>query len=216
MKVKFLITFFFTVILLSACNTSAPASPTPDIYAIHTAAAKTVVAELTQTAAVTTATPKATIPAIESLSTATIIPTSDLAFETVTPSPTTTPIPSPTITVEASPTDEFCDNAAYIDDISVQDRTEMSVGQNFEKTWRIKNTGTCIWGEGYHLAFSYGEKMDGQFRALSSIISPDEEVDVVVIFAAPLSAGEYSSTWRMANASGIYFGEEIYVLIVVR
>ena len=216
MKAKFLIIFFFTVILLSACSASAPASPTPDIYAIHTAAAKTVVAELTQTAAVTTATSKATIPAMESLSTATIIPTSDLAFETITPSPTTTQTPSPTITVEASPTDEFCDDAIWVADISVQDGTEMSVGQNFEKTWLIKNTGTCTWEEGYHLVFGYDEKMNGQARPLPAIIYPDETVEIVVVFTAPLATGAYKSYWRMANTAGANFGEFLYVSIVVR
>ena len=60
--------------LLTACNSSETAAPTIDTNAIHTAAAETVIAEFTQTAAAipptveatlteaTTATPLATLP----------------------------------------------------------------------------------------------------------------------------------------------------------
>ena len=47
-------------------------------------------------------------------------------------------------------------------DVNVPDNTTMSPGQDFIKTWKIKNIGTCTWGEGYKLIFSYGEKMDGE------------------------------------------------------
>jgi hypothetical protein len=60
MNVKLLATAYFTAIFLTACGTGTPASSTPDVFAIHTFAAKTVVAELTQTAAANSPTPKAT------------------------------------------------------------------------------------------------------------------------------------------------------------
>ncbi|MBT3313863.1 MAG: hypothetical protein HN390_04540 [Anaerolineae bacterium] len=215
MKIKFLTMAFLVAVLISACGAVAPASPpTLDVNTIYTAAAETVVAELTQTAAANSPTPKATATEIQALQTETPVPTSDLATET--PEVTETPEATATILVEASPTDEFCDDAIWVADVSVQDGTEMVPGQDFEKTWLIENTGSCTWGEGYHLDFSYGEEMNGQARPLPAIISPDENVEVTVVFTAPLKTGEYSSTWRMANTKGVYFGEEIYVLIVVR
>ena len=104
MKVKLLAIAYLTAIFLSACGTSAPASATPDVFAIHTFAAQTVVAELTQTAAANSPTPEATTTEIEAPSTATTVPTS---VETATPIPTETPTITPTIFVEASPTDQF-------------------------------------------------------------------------------------------------------------
>ncbi len=89
-------------------------------------------------------------------------------------------------------------------------------GQDFEKTWLIKNTGTCTWGEGYHLVFGYDSEMNGQARPLPAIISPDETAEVTVVFKAPLETGEYKSYWRMANTKGANFGEFFYVFIVVR
>ena len=205
---KFLTVAFLVVVLISACEAAAPASPTLNVNTIYTAAAETVVAELTQTAAANSPTPQATSTETQALQTETPVPTSGVLIET--------PEATATILVEASPTDEFCDDAIWVADVSVQDGTEMVPGQDFEKTWLIENTGSCTWGEGYHLDFSYGEEMNGQARPLPAIISPDENVEVTVVFTAPLKTGEYSSTWRMANTKGVYFGEEIYVLIVVR
>ena len=217
MNLKLLAIVFLTAIFLTACGSVAPASPTPDVFAIHTFAAQTVIAELTQTAAANSATPAATATEVGSQPTTTAVPTS---IETATPTETATLTPTATFTQttvpEALPTDEFCDNAIWAADISVQDGTQMSPGQNFEKTWLVKNTGTCTWGEGYHLIYGYDEKMNGQARPLPKIVSPNETVEVTVVFTAPLNAGEYKSYWRMANTAGANFGEFLYVSIVVR
>jgi hypothetical protein len=217
MKRVLLVTSFALLSLLTACGGNAPLTPTPDINAIYTTAAMTVVAELTQAAAMNTATPQATATAPPSLPSKTAVPTS---AETSTPQVTNTPTPSPTSTATNTPqaqaTSEFCDNAAFVADISVPDKTEMTPGQNFEKTWLIKNTGTCTWVEGYHLVFGYDEKMNGQPRPLSSVVQPGETVEMTVVLTAPTTAGEYRSYWRMANTEGINFGDFFFVYIVVR
>ena len=213
MKARNIIASFITVILLTACGTNVPVSPTPDINAIYTMAAKTVVAELTQTGPVSTPTPKAMATATQAAENETSVPA--LAPETKTPIIIETVAP-PTLVLEPSPTDQFCDNAIWIGDVSVQDGTEMSPGQGFEKTWRIKNTGSCIWDVGYELVFGYGEEMGGQARNLNSIINPEETMEVTVVFTAPLTTGSYQSYWRMRNAAGANFGEFFYVDIVVR
>ncbi len=213
MKRKIFPLFFIIAILLTACGGNTPTSPTPDINALYTMAAETVIAELTQTAAVNSATPEIIATKTQGLSTATTVPTS---IKTATPTFTKTPEVTATIAVIESPTAQTCDNAAYVADISVPDKTEMSPGQNFEKTWLIKNTGTCTWGEGYHLVFGYDQEMNGQARPLSTIISPEETVEVTVVLTAPFESGEYWSYWRMANTAGTNFGEFFYVNIVVR
>ena len=58
--------------------------------------------------------------------------------------------------------------------------------------------------------------MNGQPRSISSSIAPEENVEVTVVLAAPLVAGAYQSYWRMANTSGVNFGDFLYVSIVVR
>lgn len=202
------------VLLLGAACTPIEATPAADVNAIYTMAAKTVVAELTATAAVVTSTLPATDTLVPVEKTATPVPTSTVPTATPTLTPSATP--TATITPKASPTDEFCDNAAWVEDVSVQDGTEMSPGQAFEKTWRIQNTGSCTWSEGYRIAFGYGEEMNGQARALSTNVAPGEEVEITVVFSAPLAVGNYQSFWRMVNPADVNFGEWLYVDIVVR
>ena len=189
--------------LLYACGSSTPPEPTIDANAIHTAAAETVIAEFTQTAQ---AVPPTSAPTSTEAATVT-------AEATTQPTDTAIPTNDPFV---ATPTEILCDDAEWVADVTVPDGTEMTPGQDFVKTWRIRNTGSCTWGTGYTIIYAYGEKMSGVAEPLTGAVAPNEEVEVSVRFKAPSNTGEFSSTWRMANASGVPFGENIFVLIVVR
>jgi hypothetical protein len=192
MKTAHLASSLLIVILLASCS-GGNASPTPtpvDVNALQTAAVQTVVADITQTAA---AQPTATVP-----------PT-----ETPVPEPTETPAP------EATPTPQTCDNSAFINDASVPDGTVMAAGQEFIKTWKVKNTGTCSWTTGYRIIYSYGEKMGGLPTALTVEIAPEAETEIAVKLKAPLKSGTYSGYWRLANNNGYAFGEIFTVIITV-
>ena len=191
-------------LILSACGPTAPTQSTPDINTIHTAAAETVIAEFTQTAVAVPPTAVATETQVATATAGTGEPTAESPAATVD------------IPLEASPTPITCDDADFIADVSVPDGTEMTPGQDFVKTWRIKNTGTCTWGSGYSVIYSFGEKMSGVAEPLGTAVAPNEEVEISVRFKAPQDVGQYASTWRMANANNSPFGKSFYVLIVVR
>lgn len=199
-KITTMITF---VSLLYACGPTAPAQPTIDVDAIHTAAAETVIVEFTQTARAIPPTAAAT-----ATKAATATPE-----KTTEPTETAIPTNNP---FESTPTEIICDDAKWSADITVPDGTEMTPGQDFVKTWKIKNTGSCTWGTGYSVIFAYGEKMSGVAEPLTSAVAPNEETEISVRFKAPNDSGQYSSTWRMANASDSPFGENFFVLVVVR
>jgi hypothetical protein len=195
-------------IILAACAPATPIVPTPDVLAIRTSAAYTVVAEFTLTAAAFT-------------------PTS---FPTETP--TVQPSPEPpaataTIAFATDPTQialgtpgQLCDNFSFDPatvDVTILDGTQMTPGQTFVKTWKIKNTGICSWGDGYGLIYAgYADKMSGEPVPLGTLVEVGQEVDVSVNFKAPTNIGEYTSAWQMANASGIPFGKAIFVKILVK
>jgi len=105
-------------------------------------------------------------------------------------------------------------------DVNIPDNTIMSPGQDFVKTWKIKNIGACTWGEGYELVFSYGEKMSGEPQPLSAAVAPGQEVDVSVQFTAPDLAGSYFSFWTLENDKDIPFlgndNKALYVQILVQ
>lgn len=201
--IKRFVTLLALVSLLYACGPSAPVEPTIDVNAIHTYAAETVVAEFTQTARAAPPTSAAT------------------ATEEVTAAPEATVQPAETATPTTNPfavtaTQTLCDDAKWIADVTVPDGTQMTPGQDFVKTWKIKNVGSCTWGSGYTLIHGYDEKLDGVAEPLTTAVAPGEEVEVSVRFRAPTGTGEHRSYWRMKNASNSAFGEFFYVTIVVR
>ena len=205
MKTKLPIIAITGMLILAACAPATPIEPTADVFAIRTSAASTVVAEFTLTASVFTATPL--------------------------PPPTETPVPEePTATAtEVFTTDPtlaalgtpaaLCDNYAYVKDVTIPDGVSMTPGQEFVKTWTVKNTGDCTWGEGYGLIYSYGDKMTGLPVPFGVVVAPGGEVDISVNFKAPTAIGEYSSYWQLVSPKGISFGTKenvLYVKIVVK
>jgi hypothetical protein len=191
-------------VLLAACAPATPIEPTPDVNAIRTSAAYTVVAEFTLTAAAFTPTAQ---PPTE---TATLEPPTPTETEAFTTDPTQVALGTPAA---------LCDDYAFDPitvDVTIPDGTPMTANQEFVKTWKIKNTGNCTWGDGYGLVYSYGERMSGDPVTLSAVVLPGQEVEISVNFKAPGKIGEYTSAWQMANANGITFGKAVFVKIVVQ
>lgn len=204
MKPKHLLLSLTIVLLMAACAPATPVEPTPDVNAIRTSAAYTVVAEITLTAAAFTPTAQ---PATET-------PTQEPATATATEGFTTDPTQAALGTPAA-----LCDDYSFDPitvDVTIPDGTPMTANQEFVKTWKIKNTGNCTWGDGYGLVYSYGERMSGDPVTLSAVVLPGQEVEISVNFKAPGKIGEYTSAWQMANANGITFGKAVFVKIVVQ
>jgi hypothetical protein len=205
MNLKPLAFLLFAALLLSACGASpTPAEPTPDVAAVRTSAASTVEARFTLTAAAFTPTP--------------LPPTTT---DTPTPEPEDTPtatLPPVAVVTNAQGTEvPLCDSLTFVADVTIPDGTIMSPGQDFLKTWRVKNTGTCPWGAGYVLAYAgYANQMSGQFIPLTEVVQPGEEVEVSVQFKAPDQVGEYVSAWAMKNPQGRTFPQIIFVKIIVQ
>lgn len=200
---KRMLTLVVFATLLYACDSTAPVESTVDVNAIRTFAAETVAVEFTQTAR-----------AVPPTSAATATDAATDASETTAP-PTETAVPTNN-PFESTPTAITCDNAIWVADVTVPDGTEMTPGQDFVKTWMIKNTGSCTWDTGYTLIHGYDEKLEGIAEPLTNAVAPGEEVEVSVRFRAPATTGEHRSYWRMQNAGGSAFGEFLYVSIVVR
>ena len=66
-----------------------------------------------------------------------------------------------------------CDRAEFIEhvivDVPVEAGTAMMPGMHFTKTWRVRNVGSCGWGEGYALVHTGGETMGGGELRLPSV-----------------------------------------------
>jgi hypothetical protein len=204
MKPKLIVTAILFMMLVAACGSanSPGQEPTPDVSAIRTSAAGTVVSQFTLTAAAFTVTP---------------------SEPTETPAPEVTDTGTPTVATVAQVTNALgttvalCDSLSFVADVNVPDDTSMSPGQDFVKTWKVKNSGSCPWGAGYKLVYAgYADDMSGQFQPLTGVVQPGQEVEVSVQFKAPDAADQYLSAWQMSNPSGVTFPEIIFVKIIVQ
>ncbi|RPH56346.1 MAG: hypothetical protein EHM81_13250, partial [Chloroflexi bacterium] len=191
------------LLVISACGPgNSKATPTEmGLDAVYTAAAGTVMAQLTDTAA--------------KQPTATLVPSST-ATGTVTA--TLAPIPTQT-TAPAAPSGSTgavgCNNSAYITDVTVPDNQQVAPGQAFTKTWRLQNTGSCAWTTSYKVSFLSGDAMSGAATALTQTVNPGTTADISVNMVAPSSPKTYVGYWKLVNDAGQAFGTSFYVQIVV-
>lgn len=188
------------MLTLSACGgADANATPTLSVDAIFTAAFQTLSAQQATQLALTppTATPS--------------------------PSPSPTLAPPPTQSTGllfGSPTTssggaQTCDNAVYVKDVTIPDKTVMDPGKKFVKTWALQNNGTCAWSSGYKLTFISGEQMEGASSAIVNSVPSGSQVEISVNLTAPDKAGDFTGWWRMQNDKGQYFGNSVSVVIKV-
>lgn len=106
------------------------------------------------------------------------------------------------------PQPSTCTNkASFVSDVTIPDGTAIPPGQQFVKTWRLKNNGTCTWTTAYGLAFESGTQMGAASPLpLPKNVAPGESVDVSIQFTAPSTAANYQSRWMLQDATGTKFG----------
>ena len=212
MKLKLTVSILLIAVLITACGGANPPQeqePTPDVAVIRTSAASTVISQFTLTAAAFTPTPSG-----PTETTAASTPATP-ATSGATTAATTQPIVQ--VTNALGTTVALCDSLEFVADITIPDDTNMAPGQDFLKTWRVKNTGSCPWGEGYELVYAdYANDMDGQPQPLTEVVQPGQEVEISVQFTAPSEIGNYLSAWQMENPAGVTFEEIIFVRIIVQ
>ena len=137
----------------------------------------------------------------------------------VTEAPAETPIAgatesaeTPAATSEASSTpstprpanEPGCTNkAAFVADVTVPDNTVINAGETFTKTWRISNTGTCIWASDYTLTYYSENRMGAPDSVPLDITYPGETLDISVQLTAPGSPGTYRGNFVIKNPEGL-------------
>jgi hypothetical protein len=189
------------VFLLGACEPTSPTPSAEDIdYQVRTGVAEISSAQVTPSPTPTTS--AMLIPFTGVTST----PYADLT--TVTPTPTS--YTSWTYSVY-----DDCNSSELATDMTIPDGTVMSPGETFIKTWKFKNTGSCVWQEDYLIIFMGGDDMDGDTSYLDTVVEVGKRGDVSVVMTAPDEEGTYYGYWQLADEDGDTFGELAYVEIVV-
>ena len=207
------------MLTLTACNIGRSPEPTPDVNALYTAAAETLIAQFkeqqTQTAEAATPTPQSSPTPLASPS-----PLPTFALPGLTPLSTLAPglTALPTIAVGGAVSFPVgCNDAKFISE-TVPDKTKIDAQKEFKKAWSMLNVGTCTWDEGYTFAFKSGERLSGNDVKITreeDFTKPGGSQAFVVTLKAPNKVGEFIGYWQMRDDTGTWFGSLVSVYIVV-
>ena len=163
-----------TGIILSACGGQTPATETP-----------TAVPETTEAPSATDTPTEEVVPV-----------TGETATATATDSPTPTPF------VPDNPPD--CINkASFVTDVTIADNSNVTAGAAFTKTWRIQNTGTCIWWSGYTLTHYSEETLSAPASVPLPVTNPGETADISIDLVAPSVPGTYQGNFVVKNPADL-------------
>ena len=127
-----------------------------------------------------------------------VIPITSDATATATPtsSPTSGP-PRPTNVPGCT------NSASFVADVTFPDNTEVEGGSTFVKTWRIANTGTCIWGPDYTLTPYSDERMGAPASVPLGITYPGQTLDISISLTATNSIGTHRGNFVIKNPAGL-------------
>lgn len=127
---------------------------------------------------------------------------------------TATPIPAVQVVTAAPVPARTCvNNSVFVSDVTIPDKTVVQPGQVFNKTWRVRNTGTCTWGSDEELVFVRGEAMTKTATFPIPATAPGGTVDLSISMTAPTAPGAHIADWRMRNRGGTIFGTTLNVAI---
>jgi len=200
LKQKILLGISICLVLLTACGSDG--TPTADLGQIQTAAVGTVLALQTQTGVVQptiTLTPQPTLTATE---TAISLPTLGTT--------------SPVVIQPSLAATKSCYSMAFVSDVTIPDNTAVFPGQTFTKTWKVVNNGSCAWDAGFKFVNTGGDAMSGVTYTFPAAVAVNGTIELSIAMKAPTNkSGKIQSNWRMTTVDGKYFGDEVYVIVVV-
>jgi len=200
---KFLLSISMVALLFSACQPQPnTATPTDPLDSVRTEAARTVEALTTEIVATDRAAQTQTA----------------VYFVPSPVPPTPEPSPAPTLSLPTDPavptaapmqtstSSGSCDQAAFIDE-TIPDGSQFPPGTVFNKTWTLRNAGSCTWNTDYDVVFSSGDPMNAPavVPLTESSVPPGSNVTISIPFTSPLLGGSYRADFKLRNADGVIF-----------
>jgi len=90
---------------------------------------------------------------------------------------------------------------------TISDYTVFQPGDTFEKTWTVRNEGTCTWTEDYTFRFTQGTRMNGaSSMRLPREVEPGDTLTVALELTAPDDPDTYTGRWEFFDEEGDNFG----------
>ena len=171
-------------LVMMACNLPFINIASQDTGLVATSVAQTVAALIKPTQNVSTLAPQ---------------------IPTLGPAPTQTLSPLPTVALPPTATPLPCNWAKLVSE-TYADGTSININTNFNKSWRIRNAGTCTWNSNYKIAFYSGDGMGGPASKLfGRSVAPGDTIDLILPLKVPATAGTYKGTWHLYSDSNVDF-----------
>ncbi|XP_034028777.1 protein ILRUN-like isoform X2 [Thalassophryne amazonica] len=104
---------------------------------------------------------------------------------------------------------------SFVKDVTIGEGESVPPDTPFTKTWRIQNTGAESWPPGVSLKYVGGDQFGHVNMVMVQSLDPQEMTDVSVQMQSPMSPGMYQGQWRMCTATGLYYGDVIWVILSV-
>ena len=155
----------------------------------------------------------ATTPATEAPIATTAVPVTEAPVMTDTAAPpslettatSSTPLSTtPTVgTLQPANAADCTNSASFVADVTIPDNTNVAGGTTFTKTWRISNTGTCIWGPDYKLTHYSDELLGAPPSVPLPITNPGQTADISVNLVAPNANGTHRGNFVVENPKGL-------------
>lgn len=144
-----------------------------------------------------------------------------------TVTPTTTPLPSETSTMASTstPTPQvpppLQDTTFVFIGETIPDGTNIQPGQNFKKTWTLKNGGNFAWHKGMVLVRTSSSPANETLGSpehipLSKEVEPGATIQIEIDLVAPQQNGQFTVFYQLQNETGLPVpNSQIWVAITV-
>jgi hypothetical protein len=134
--------------------------------------------------------------------------TTQTATATGTQTATATVTPTAEVAITDTPEPSECNRAEFVYDVNYPDGSSVYEGTYFDKTWRLRNVGTCTWTPSYSVVFTSGYLMGAPYSSSISTtnVKPGQTVDITLPFDAPGTPGSYAGSFYLRAKSGEIFG----------
>lgn len=122
--------------------------------------------------------------------------------------PTLTPTPP---APRATPTPACLDNLTFVEDLTLPDGSQVTPGSEMDKRWRVENSGSCNWDQGYRIRMVFGPEQGFPTEQALYPARSGVQATLRIVFTAPEEGGDYRIAWQAFNPQNESFGEPFFI-----
>jgi hypothetical protein len=97
---------------------------------------------------------------------------------------------------DSSVADDDCLQARFVSDVTIPDNTQIEPGEEFVKTWKLRNSGSCDWPDDTVLA-RVKSQLGGEETVTVGAVPMGEDVEISINLVAPEEDGGYDGVWTL-------------------